>query len=64
MQLDDAAAAFLQTAATRLAWSSRAIHRVLKVARTIADLADSPAIAVTHVAEAAQYRRALRVAKS
>jgi len=62
--LDDAAATFLQTAAERLGWSSRATHRALKVARTIADLAGSHAIAVTHVAEAAQYRRALRVAGS
>jgi magnesium chelatase family protein len=58
--LDSTAAAFLQTAAARLGWSSRATHRALKVARTIADLADSPAIAAIHIAEAVQYRRALR----
>jgi magnesium chelatase family protein len=55
--LQTAAGAFLQTAATRLSWSSRATHRALKVARTIADLAGSPDITVTHIAEAVQYRR-------
>ena len=37
--LDAAAARFAQTAAQRLNWSSRGLHRALKVARTIADLA-------------------------
>ncbi len=50
----------LRTAMTRLNWSARAYHRVLKVARTIADLADAPAISQPHVAEAIQYRRAMR----
>lgn len=58
--LDDAARKFLNTAATRLGWSGRAIHRALRVARTIADLAGSPQTLVTHVAEAIQYRRVLR----
>lgn len=58
-RLDDAAHRFLQTAATRLAWSARATHRALKVARTIADLAGSEHITVAHVGEAIQYRRAL-----
>lgn len=59
LQLDDAAAQLLRKAADRLGWSSRATHRALRVARTIADLADSPHVASTHVAEAMQYRRAL-----
>ena len=56
--LDDAAAKFLNIAATRLGWSARSTHRALKVARTIADLAASPSTQVSHVAEAMQYRRA------
>lgn len=58
--LADAAAAFLSTAAARLGWSARSTHRALKVARTVADLADSEATEVSHVAEAVQYRRVLR----
>ena len=53
---------FLQVAATRLGWSARSTHRALKVARTIADLAGSPHTELAHVAEAMQYRRALRAA--
>ena len=58
--LDDASGKFLQAAAARLGWSARGFHRVLRVARTIADLAGSPAIASAHLAEAIQYRRVLR----
>ena len=57
--LDAAAIQFLQKAATRLGWSGRATHRVLRVARTIADLAGCDMIAVPHLAEAMQYRRGL-----
>ena len=59
--LEDAARVFAQAAADRLGWSGRGLHRVLKVARTIADLAGSPIIGVGHVAEAAQYRRTARL---
>ena len=57
--LDERAAAFLEGAARRLAWSGRRMHRVLKVARSIADLAGSGAVQVAHLAEALQYQRAL-----
>lgn len=55
--LDDHGSALLQQAATRLGLSARAQHRILRVARTIADLAGAERIAVTHVAEAVGYRR-------
>ena len=54
--LDASGSAFLQRAASRLGWSARATHRVLKVARTIADLAGAPQVTVAHLAEAVQYR--------
>jgi magnesium chelatase family protein len=57
--LEPAAAQLLQAAAARLGWSGRAYHRVLRVARSAADLAGSDAIAAPHLAEAIQYRRAL-----
>ncbi len=59
---DAAAQRFAEQAAQRLGWSGRSVHRVLKVARTIADLAASDAIEVAHVAEAIQYRRGLPAA--
>lgn len=48
--------ATLEKAATHLALSPRAYHRVIKVARTIADLDDSPDINDSHILEALQYR--------
>lgn len=59
--LDAAGNAFVAQAISRLGWSSRATHRVLRLARTIADLAQARDIALPHLAEAMQLRRALAV---
>lgn len=55
--IDEAGASLLKSAMTRLNLSARAYHRILKVARSISDLADQPNIQATHLAEAIQYRR-------
>ena len=54
--LDDTGEQLLETAISRLGFSARAYHRILKVARTIADLEGHEAILPEHVAEAIQYR--------
>ncbi len=55
-QLDDAGEGMLRMAMQELNLSARAFDRILKVARTIADLADSDQIAAEHIGEAIQYR--------
>jgi len=55
---DAAGEALLREAGDRFGWSARAYYRVLKVARTIADLAGAEAPSGAQIAEAVQYRRA------
>ena len=57
--LDPASDSLLITASRRLQWSARGVHRALRVARTIADLAGSEQIGAEHLAEAISRRRSL-----
>lgn len=58
-QPDQTGLALLQKAVNKLAWSARAYHRVLRLARTVADLAGSEQIESRHISEAIQYRRGI-----
>jgi len=55
-ELDETGQQLIKTAMTQLQLSARAYHRVLKLSRTIADLAGEESIQSTHLAEALQYR--------
>lgn len=57
---DEGGSKLLKQATSQLDLSARAWHRILKVARTIADLAGSESVRAPHVAEAIQYRRFAR----
>jgi len=55
-RLDESGRALVRAAMQQLQMSARAFHRILKLARTIADLAGSDRIETAHLAEAIQYR--------
>ena len=54
--LDETCNNLMRSAMNQFQFSARAYHRILKLARTIADLANSDTITPTHLAEALQYR--------
>jgi magnesium chelatase family protein len=55
--LSEASHQILEHAMDKFGLSHRAYHRILKLARTIADLADSPPIEIMHLSEAIGYRK-------
>jgi len=63
-QISDADEKLLETAINKLGLSKRAHHRILKVARTIADLADCASIQTQHLTEALGFRQFDRISES
>ncbi len=59
LPLGEPSRALLERVADRLGWSARSLHRAMKIAMTVADLADASEVAPVHMAEAVQYRRGL-----
>ena len=57
-QLDDAGSRLLRQGISRWGWSARVVHRLLRVARTVADMSAHDSILPEHLAEAIQYRDA------
>lgn len=56
--LDEKAGRLLSDASERWAWSARVVHRILRIARTLADMRDADDITVSDLAEALQFRPA------
>lgn len=61
---DAAAQDLLHAAASRYHWSARTVHRVMKIARTIADLAEHEHLQTSDIAEAVHYRRSIILAEN
>jgi len=61
VKLKDEVRAMLDDSAERLGLSARAYHRVIKIARTIADLAGAEEVTADHILEAIQYRPRVNV---
>lgn len=58
VNLDERAATLLHNASERWAWSARVVHRILRIARTLADMRQAAEVEATDVAEALQFRPA------
>ena len=56
---DERGHSVLTKAMNQLNWSARVYHRVLRVARTVADLEGAKQVTASHIAQAIQYRRGL-----